>query len=103
MALPIQAKSSDGSPLLSAIKPSRETDRPNRTFPMVFSFPLVSFVVVEKIDCVSSRWRVVPSRLVLSPVSQTQGTHPLVGRRAQGTTRARSLICQLHRLPGGNQ
>ena len=53
MALPIQAKSSEGSPCLSAIKPSRETDKPNKTFPMVFSLyvklkPRPSFVAVEK-------------------------------------------------------
>src|SRR5437879_346963 len=37
IAFPIQAKTCDTSPCLSAIKPSSETDRPNRTFPMVFS------------------------------------------------------------------
>src|SRR5437588_12045443 len=53
MALPIQAESNEGSPCLSAIKPSRETDKPNKTFRMVFSLyvklkPRPSFVAVEK-------------------------------------------------------
>src|SRR5947208_159883 len=37
MPLPIQAKTSETSSCLSAIKPSSETERPNRTFPIVFS------------------------------------------------------------------
>src|SRR6266487_3153985 len=37
MALPIQAKTSETPSFLSAIKPSSETERPNRTFPIVFS------------------------------------------------------------------
>src|SRR5207244_524023 len=36
-ALPIQANTSDGSSFLSAINPSSDTERPNMTFPMVFS------------------------------------------------------------------
>src|SRR6266851_2383203 len=37
IALPIQAKTSETPSFLSAIKPSSETERPNRTFPMMFS------------------------------------------------------------------
>src|SRR6266704_4662075 len=37
MALPIQAKTSETSSFLSAINPSSETERPNITFPMMFS------------------------------------------------------------------
>src|SRR5258707_11224172 len=37
IALPIQAKTSETPSCLSAIKPSSDTERPNRTFPMVFS------------------------------------------------------------------
>src|SRR5258708_14233977 len=37
IALPIQAKTSETPSFLSAIKPSSDTERPNRTFPMVFS------------------------------------------------------------------
>src|SRR5438874_13713665 len=37
MALPIQAKTSETPSFLSAIKPSSDTERPNRTFPIVFS------------------------------------------------------------------
>src|SRR5437763_4956200 len=37
MELPIQAKTSETPSFLSAINPSRETERPNRTFPIVFS------------------------------------------------------------------
>src|SRR5215472_7612125 len=37
MPLPIQAKTSLTPSFLSAIKPSRETERPKRTFPMVCS------------------------------------------------------------------
>src|SRR5690348_5943903 len=36
-ALPIQANTSDGSSFLSAINPSSDTERPNITFPIVFS------------------------------------------------------------------
>src|SRR5437588_12453070 len=36
-AFPIQAKTSDTSSFLSAINPSSDTERPNITFPMVFS------------------------------------------------------------------
>src|SRR6266404_466633 len=37
IALPIQAKTSETPSFLSAIKPSSDAERPNRTFPMVFS------------------------------------------------------------------
>src|SRR5260370_7350394 len=37
IALPIQAKTSETPSFLSAIKPSSDTERPTRTFPMVFS------------------------------------------------------------------
>src|SRR5712692_3881431 len=37
IALPIHANTSDGSSFLSAINPSSDTERPNMTFPMVFS------------------------------------------------------------------
>src|SRR5436305_11399439 len=49
MALPIQAKTSETSSFLSAINPSSDIERPNMTFPMMFSFPLVlfSWFVVE--------------------------------------------------------
>src|SRR5205085_8321893 len=36
-ALPIHANTSDGSSFLSAINPSSDTERPNMTFPIVFS------------------------------------------------------------------
>src|SRR5947209_16489516 len=40
MALPIQAKTSETPSFLSAINPSSETERPNITFPIMFSFRL---------------------------------------------------------------
>src|SRR5438067_5579964 len=69
IAFPIQAKTCEGSPCVSAIKPSSDTDRPNRTFPM---FILLFIGTVCTTDC---------SGDILSPLLEGGNGRP------DGTTR----------------
>src|SRR5436309_13989669 len=83
-ALPIHANTSDGSSFLSAINPSSETERPNMTFPIVFSdlalFPRHSRALFDQPNADSRRDKRAPHAVQFSRPSSASHCQEMVQR-----------------------